>query len=88
MYYLLEDTKHFGSIACNLASEQVRIAHAEIFCTQCTFRYSSMVGEINTVSFTLNGKVLVVNGKLNIVEHKPSSETTFYRRRRRWGVPC
>ena len=86
MCYLLEDTNHFGSIACNLASEEV--AQAEIFCTLCTFRYSTMVGEINTVSFTLNGKVLVVNGELNIIEKKTSSETTFDRRRRRWSVPC
>ena len=88
MCYLLEDTKHSGSIACNLASEQVRIAQAEIFCTIFTFRYSSMVGEINTVSFTINGKVQVVNGELNIIENKTVSETTFDRRRRRWGVPC
>ena len=33
-----------------------------------------MVGKINTVSFTLNGNVKVVNGKLNIKEHKPSSK--------------
>ena len=74
MSYLLEDTKHFWSIVCNLASEQVRLAHAEIFCTLCSFRYSSMVGEINTVSFTLNGKVQVVNGELNIIENKSTSK--------------